>query len=173
MLVGYINMGRCRLMLVRRGVRTDDCYGNGDGRVWYERTLIAISARYTITYEVGENVVRYGRKCGACQYYGKLWRDVHLHSKRSFCRQRHTCLVEGGRVDQATREWWKKVGGLAVNNIWCGGFSICNNKVRRNWSFILSPPTMRGDKQALTGEDTFWCQACMIVCVRVYSSVLR
>ena len=58
-------------MLVRRSVRTDDdCYGGN--RYWcvlYERTMIAISVRYTITYEVGKNVVRYERKSATRQYY--------------------------------------------------------------------------------------------------------
>ena len=37
---------------------SDDCYGTRYGRVLYERTMIAISVRYTITYEVGKNAIR-------------------------------------------------------------------------------------------------------------------
>ena len=111
MLVGYqyiyIYMGRCKLILVRRSLRTDDyCNGNRYGRILYERTMIGIKfwVRHTIiTSEVGKNAVGYEGKSETRRCYGKLWRDVHLRFRRSSCRRRHTYLVKCGRVDLAPR----------------------------------------------------------------------
>ena len=161
--------------------------------------MIAISVRYTIiTYKVGKNVVRYERESGTRQYYSKIWRDFHLCFRGSSCRQRHTCFVKGGRVDQATGEWWK--WEVMSNNAACFRYVTAKSgetqALSGRWSRLVNCEILiirrvldtsrqstaelelhtistynAAGQTIFVREDTFLCQAFMIVCVQQCAAI--